>query len=259
MHTLRLSLPALHQELEATVWQPEAPLSDECTIVLLHEGLGSVAMWRQFGQLLANRCGMQVLAYSRQGYGQSCSLAMPRTPRFMHHEALAVLPTLLNALAIQDCILVGHSDGASIALLAAPHVQKVKAVVSMAAHVVVEPITVESIRTALKQYEDPASGLRARLARYHADVDGAFYGWARVWLSEDFLHWTIEADIAGSLCPVLAIQGEQDQYGTMEQLQRIAQALPQTQVLALPNCQHSPHIDQTERVLEEIAKVCARA
>jgi pimeloyl-ACP methyl ester carboxylesterase len=259
MHSTRLSLPFLNLELETICWQPECRQTSQRSLLLLHEGLGSVAMWRQFGQILANRCGMKVLAYSREGYGKSCALQMPRTPQFMHREAHLVLPALLNALKLEDCILLGHSDGASIALLAAPQLPQVKAVVSMAAHVFVEAITVESIREALRLYEDPDSGFRARLARYHADVDGAFYGWTDVWLSADFLHWNIEEDIAGSPCPVLAIQGEQDQYGTMKQLQCIARALPQTQLLALPNCQHSPHLEQAERVLEEIVKVCVRA
>jgi pimeloyl-ACP methyl ester carboxylesterase len=259
MSSSRLCLPLLHQEVETTYWWPEAPPRSSRTLVLLHEGLGSVAMWRQFGQLLANQSGMKVLAYSREGYGTSSALPAPRTARFMHREALEVLPALLKTLDIQDCVLVGHSDGASIALLAAARLPQVKAVVSMAAHVFVEAITLESIRLALQLYEDPASGLRTRLARYHADVDGAFYGWAQVWLSAEFLPWNIEADIAGALCPVLAIQGEQDQYGTMAQVQGIARALPQTQLLALPNCQHSPHVDQTARVIEEIVKVCTRA
>jgi pimeloyl-ACP methyl ester carboxylesterase len=255
MSSTRLALPELQQDLETALWQPEGRLLSARTVVLLHEGLGSVAMWRQFGQTLANRCGMQVLAYSRQGYGASSALSGPRTARFMHREAHEVLPALLRARGVQDCVLVGHSDGASIALLAAAHLPQVKAVVSMAAHVLVEPVTVQSIEHALRLYEDPAGGLRERLARYHANVDGAFYGWARVWLSREFLDWNIEEDIAGIRCPVLAMQGEQDQYGTPAQLQCIRRAVPHAQVLLLPNCQHSPHLDQTERVLEEIVKV----
>jgi pimeloyl-ACP methyl ester carboxylesterase len=259
MSPRRIALPCLHQELDTALWQPVGPLLSARTLVLLHEGLGSVAMWRQFGQTLANRCGMQVLAYSREGYGASSALPGPRTPHFMHREAHEVLPAVLKEFAIQDCILIGHSDGASIALLAAPFLPHVKAVVSMAAHVLVEPVTVKSIQEALELYEDQVSGLRERLARYHTDVDGAFYGWARIWLREDFLLWNIEADITRIQCPVLALQGEQDQYGTMAQLEGIAHAVPHAQVLVLPDCKHSPHVDQTERVLDEILKVCARA
>ena len=190
------------------------------TLVLLHEGLGSVAMWRDFPGRLAHATGCSAVVYSRHGYGKSDPLRGDRAVRYMHDEALNALPALLDNLGIERPILVGHSDGGSIALIhAGAGKRAVTGVVTLAAHVLVEDISVASIAAAKTAYE--ATDLRAKLARYHADVDSAFRGWNRIWLHPDFRAWNIEEYLPRIACPVLAIQGEDDEYGTMEQMRRI--------------------------------------
>jgi pimeloyl-ACP methyl ester carboxylesterase len=221
------------------------------TIVLLHEGLGSISMWRDFPRRVAEVTGHDVLVYSRHGYGRSAPLTAPRPVRFMHDEALVVLPALLDALEIRRPILLGHSDGASIAIIhAGGSGRDVAGLVLLAPHVMVEEISVASIAAARTAY---AQGeLRARLGRHHDDVDGAFRGWNEVWLSPEFRDWTIEEYLPRITCPVLAIQGEDDEYGTMAQLERIGGAIPDAQILKLSRCGHSPHRDRAEDVLEAI-------
>ena len=188
---------------------------DRPTLVLLHEGLGSIAMWRDFPHLLAHATVSRVIVYSRYGYGSSDPLREPRNVRYMHDEALVVLPELLDALSIVNPILVGHSDGGSIALIhAGASGRTVAGVVAMAPHVFVEDISVASIAAARDAYE--ATDLPSRLGRYHADVDGAFRGWNNIWLHPDFRTWNIEEFLPRIACPILAIQGEDDEYGTME-------------------------------------------
>ena len=230
---------------------------DRPTLVLLHEGLGSVAMWRDFPNRLAHATASRVVVYSRHGYGNSDPLLAPRTVRYMHDEAERVLPEFLDALAIERPILVGHSDGASIALIHAGWGGRgVTAVVAMAPHVVVEDISVASIAAARDAYR--TTRMRKRLARYHADVDGAFLGWNDIWLSPAFREWNIEAYLGKIACPILAIQGEDDEYGTMDQLTRIAQAAPDVRRLRLADCRHSPHRDQPVAVLDAIVRFVDR-
>ena len=175
----------------------------------------------------------------------------------MHDEALVVLPELLDALAIERPILVGHSDGGSIALIhAGSAIRPVAAVVTMAAHVLVEDISVASIAAAKTAFE--TTDLRAKLARYHADVDSAFWGWNRIWLDPDFRAWNIEAYLPGIACPVLAIQGEDDEYGTMEQMRRIGAQVRDVELVELEDCRHSPHKDQPEAVLDVITRFVDR-
>ncbi len=227
------------------------------SLVLLHEGLGSVAMWRDFPGRLAHATGCDVVAYSRYGYGRSDPIVAPHGVRYMHDEALVVLPELLDALAVHAPILVGHSDGASIALIhAGAGTRPVRAVVAMAPHVMVEDISIRSIAAAREAFA--TADLRARLARYHADVDSAFRGWNDIWLHPDFRAWNIEEYLPSIACPVLVIQGEDDEYGTMEQVQRIVCAVPDTEVLALADCRHSPHRDQPQAVLEAITRFVDR-
>lgn len=226
-------------------------------VVLLHEGLGCVALWRDFPDKLAQRLKTRVIAYSRFGYGQSDGLRRPRTPRFMHEEALDVLPALLDALAIERPLLIGHSDGASIALIhAASAGRTVAGLVMMAPHVMVEPITVKSIAQIAETYE--RSDLRARLATYHANVDDAFLGWSRIWLSPQFQSWSLGAEVAALRAPSLAIQGEDDEYGTLAQLDALATAPVPPQRMVLAKCRHSPHRDKEAEVLAAIEVLARR-
>jgi len=227
------------------------------TLVLLHEGLGSVAMWRDFPGRLAHAAGCNALVYSRYGYGKSDPLAAPRAVRYMHDEALCALPELLDRLGIERPILVGHSDGGSIALIhAGASKRAVAAVVTLAAHVLVEDVSVSSIAAAKSAYE--STDLRARLARYHADVDSAFWGWNRIWLDPAFRAWNIEEYLPRIDCPVLAIQGEDDEYGTMEQMRRIGAQVKDVELLELEDCRHSPHRDQPDAVLDAVTRFVDR-
>ena len=231
------------------------------TLVLLHEGLGSIAMWRDFPRRLAHATSCSTVVYSRHGYGASDPLTAPRDVRYMHDEALIVLPQLLEALRIDDPILVGHSDGASIALIhagaaSAGDTSGVQAVVAMAPHVVVEDVSIESIEAAKRAYG--TTDLRERLARYHADVDSAFRGWNDIWLDPVFRAWSIEEYLPSITCPVLVIQGEDDEYGTMEQVRRIVRLTPDVEALALRDCRHSPHRDQPRAVIDAITRFVDR-
>jgi pimeloyl-ACP methyl ester carboxylesterase len=227
------------------------------TLVFLHEGLGCIALWREFPRLLAERTGLPALLYSRRGYGRSQGFDEELRPGFMHDEARQVLPALLGRFEVDRPILVGHSDGASIALIyagdAPGHAHQVSiaplALIAMAPHLFVEPVTVESIASIAARFE--ASDLPRRLARYHDDPVRTFGYWTRAWLSPAFLAWNIEAQVAQIRCPVLAIQGHSDEYGTMRQVRRIAELAPQTRVVEIDDCGHSPFIDQPQRVLDE--------
>lgn len=222
------------------------------TLVLLHEGLGSAALWRDFPDRLGKRLRYRVLVYSRYGYGQSDGLLAPRTARFMHEEALDVLPALLDTLAIARPLLIGHSDGASIALIhAATSGRPAAGLVLMAPHVFVEEISLRSIARIAEQYEK--TDLRDRLARHHKNVDDAFHGWAKTWLSPDFRGWSLGAEAARLMAPALLIQGADDEYGTLAQIDAIEQVAqgPVTRLI-LDQCGHSPHRDHPERVIEAI-------
>jgi pimeloyl-ACP methyl ester carboxylesterase len=225
--------------------------------VFLHEGLGSIAMWRDFPSRVAHATGCDALVYSRYGYGRSAPLKEPRAVRYMHDEALQALPELLEELGIAAPILVGHSDGGSIALIhAGAGMRPVAGVVTLAAHVMVEAVSVASISSARAAYE--TGELRARLARYHGDVDSAFWGWNRIWLHPDFRAWNIEEYLPRIACPVLAIQGEGDEYGTGEQLERIGSQVADVELLRLEDCRHSPHRDQPRAVVDAIARFVDR-
>jgi pimeloyl-ACP methyl ester carboxylesterase len=221
-------------------------------LVFLHEGLGSIAMWRDFPERVARATRCDAIVYSRYGYGNSDPLTEPRSVRYMHDEAQLGLPRLLDHLAIDRPILIGHSDGGSIALIGAgTGTRAVRAVVTLAAHVLVEDISVASIAAAKSAYE--TTDLRERLAGYHADVDSAFCGWTRIWLAPEFRDWNIGEYLPRIQCPVLAIQGADDEYGTMEQMRRIGAQVRDVELLSLDDCRHSPHRDQPEAVLAAIA------
>jgi pimeloyl-ACP methyl ester carboxylesterase len=225
-------------------------------IVLLHEGLGSVSMWRDFPRQVAEATGRDVLVYSRHGYGRSAPLRGPRSPRFMHAEALVVLPELLDGLGVRRPILLGHSDGGSIALIHAGSgvAPAPLGVITMAAHVFVETVSTISIAKARVAYEE--SDLRAKLARFHDDVDGAFYSWNCTWLLPDFIRgFNIEADVARIRCPLTAIQGAEDEYGTTKQLDSIrAKSQGRAEIVLIPDCRHAPHRDQRAGTLAAIQR-----
>ena len=233
------------------------PQSVRPPIVMLHEGLGSIALWRDFPQRLADATGRRTLAYSRYGYGQSDPLTEPRRVDFMHTEALEALPQLLDVLAIRDPVLFGHSDGGSIALVHAACAQRpVSAVVALAPHVFVEAYAIASISAARRMYLE--GDLRPKLARYHHDVESAFWGWNDIWLHPDFSAWNIETLLAAIAGRVLAIQGVDDEYGTMEQLDRLERGVRDLRRLELEHCGHSPHRDQPDAVLTAVADFLAR-
>lgn len=221
------------------------------TLVLLHEGLGCVALWRDFPARLAEATGCGVLAYSRQGYGRSDPCPLPRPLDYMTDEAVRVLPAVLDEIGLRQGTLVGHSDGASIAALHAGLVRdpRIAGVVLMAPHFFTEPMGLRSIAEARTAYAE--GDLRPRLAKYHAHVDAAFRGWNDAWLDPGFERWDIRGALAGITVPVLAIQGEADQYGTRAQVDVVAERVPAAvEVAMLPECRHSPFLDQPERTLE---------
>jgi pimeloyl-ACP methyl ester carboxylesterase len=241
------TIAATRIEYERIPGDPRLPC-----IVMLHEGLGSVSMWKDFPRLLAAATRSSVVVYSRRGYGRSAPLCEPRSVNYMHEEALIVLPQFLDALEIVSPILFGHSDGGSIALIhAGGSDRRVSGIVALAPHVFVEEVSVTSIAAVKLAYQ--STSLRERLARYHDDVDGAFRGWNDVWLNPAFRAWNIEQYLPRIDCRILAVQGYDDKYGSMEQIDRIARANIGTELLKLPDCGHSPHQDQPEAVLRKVA------
>jgi len=232
--------------------RPQAP-----AMVFLHEGLGSLAMWRDFPQRMADACGCEAIVFSRHGYGRSDPLSAPRDTRYMHDEALIALPALLDALEVDRPFLFGHSDGGSIALIHAGGTRRALAgVIVMAPHVMVEDVALSSIARTGKAFQ--TSDLRQRLGRYHDDVDSAFRGWNDIWLHPDFRDWNIEQYLPSIACPVLALQGENDEYGSMAQIDLIAQGAPDVELVKLANCRHSPHKDQPAAVITAVADFVAR-
>ena len=227
-------------------------------IVFLHEGLGSVSLWTQRGLdwplALCEATGRAGIVYSRRGYGQSEPAATGRnvlTSDYMHRHAWEALPALLAQLNLENPVLVGHSDGATIALLHASR-YPVNACIAMAPHVVVERVAVNAIGRAKRAFE--SGDLRQRLAKHHADVDSAFWQWNDVWLSEAFASFDIRADCRRITAPLLLVQGVDDEYGTMLQLDEIAQAAPHAQQVRLADCGHSPHRDQPDECLQAIIR-----
>ncbi len=234
--------------------EPSAPL-----VVFLHEGLGSVAMWKDFPERLCARAACRGLVYSRPGYGRSTP--RPRAevwaPDFMHRQAYELLPRLLDALGVDAAArppwLFGHSDGGSIALLhAARFPDRVAGAVVLAPHILVEDVSVRSIELARRAYVE--GNLKGRLAGYHDDPDSAFWGWNDAWLNPAFRDWSIEAELSAIRCPLLAIQGVDDEYGTLEQIRGIARRQPDTALVELADCGHSPHRDQPEAVMISVSQ-----
>lgn len=229
-------------------------------LVFLHEGLGSISLWTQRGrswpEAVCQATGRAGLVYSRRGYGRSDPVPDVRgtgrlAPDYMHREAWEVLPALLASQGIHQPVLLGHSDGASIALLHASR-HPVSAVIVMAPHLMVEDIAMQAIGEATSAFE--TGGLREKLARHHADVDSAFWQWNDVWLSPGFRSFDIRPDCRRISAPLLAIQGLGDEYGTLAQLDELALAAPQTVQLRLPDCGHSPQRDQPDNTLEAVVR-----
>ncbi len=238
---------------------PAAAVERQPTLVFLHEGLGSVALWKNFPANVVAATGCPALVYSRFGYGKSDKLAQARKVDYMHREALDVLPEVLDQLGIEAPILIGHSDGASIALIhAGAGKRPLRGVVAMAPHVFVEDITVQSIAEAKTTFQ--STDLAERLGRYHDDVVSTFWGWNDIWLHPDFRRWNIEEYLAGIAVPVLLIQGEDDQYGTVAQVEAIArQVSGPVETVLLPDCAHSPHQSlQKDTTIAAIAGFVAR-
>jgi pimeloyl-ACP methyl ester carboxylesterase len=229
-------------------WHGPPPL-EAPTIVFLHEGLGAISMWRGFPAALCRRLGWGGLVYNRRGYGSSDPLDAPLSSDFMHHEALEVLPRILDRFGISRPVLFGHSDGGSISLIhAGSRLASPAALILEAPHVFVEDVTVRSIADIRDSYR--SSDLRERLRRHHgSNVDNLFDSWTEVWLSETFRGWSIEEYLPAITCPILAIQGRDDQYGTSRQVDAISAGASGTvETLLLDECRHSPHIDQREAV-----------
>ncbi len=224
-------------------------------LVFLHDGLGSLAAWRDFPQRLCDAARCRGLVYSRPGYGGSTPRAADQAwgPDFMHRQAHEVLPALFEALAVDTVRdppwLFGHSDGGSIALLhAARFPARVAGAIVVAPHIMVEDMSIQSIAEARDSYLE--GDLRERLAKYHVDPDSAFWGWNDAWLHPRFRPWSIEDEIAAIRCPLLAVQGVDDPYGTLEQVRGIARRVAQTRLLELADCGHSAHRDQPERLID---------
>jgi pimeloyl-ACP methyl ester carboxylesterase len=235
--------------------------NNNLTLLLLHEGLGCISMWKDFPRQLAQATGCRVLSYSRAGYGGSDPCPLPRPLTFMHDEGLRVLPKVLTEAKIRQAVLVGHSDGASIALINAGGLSdaRIRGLILMAPHVFVEDLTLASIRAAKTAYE--TTDLRQRLAHYHGNnVDCAFLGWNQAWLNPEFRHWNLEHYLAAIRQPVLLIQGEDDNYGTRCQLEKIAAGLPGgAELTLLPDCGHSPFRDRPTATLQAIAGFLANS
>ncbi len=247
----RLRIEKLDCELEFSRLSPARP--GRPTLVFLHEGLGTLALWRSFPHAIAERTGCGALVYSRYGNGFSTPLSRPRAPSYMHDEALVALPLLLAELEIEQPVLVGHSDGGSIALIyAGEHPGAVRAVVLEAPHLFVEELSLHGIAAIRSVYEQ--TDLRERMARYHVDADRTFYGWNDVWLSAEFREWNIEEFVSRVRAPILAIQGLEDEYGTPTQLDALARRAPvPVDRLLLARCGHAPHADRQAYVEAAVA------
>ena len=228
-------------------------------LVFLHEGLGSISMWREFPVQLCQAVGARGLVFSRRGYGRSTPPATGERwrPDYMHDEAKIALPAVFDALGIDTLAhpvtVIGHSDGGSIALLfAAMFPQRVRAVVAIAPHIVVEDLSIRSITKAREAFI--AGDLKQGLARHHDDPEATFLRWNAIWLAPEFRNWSIEREVAGIRCPMLAVQGLDDPYGTLEQIHGIARLAPHTRIVELPDCGHSPHREQPQALIDAVKR-----
>jgi pimeloyl-ACP methyl ester carboxylesterase len=245
------------KRLESAAYGP--PPDAASTIVLLHEGLGCLALWRDFPQKLAAATGFGVFVYSRAGYGRSDPVDLPRPVDYMTREARDVVPIVLGAIGFRRGVLLGHSDGASIAAIYAGLFddRRLKGLVLIAPHLFTEESGLASIAEAKRAYE--TGDLKARLMKYHAHVDAAFLGWNGAWLDPDFRDWTIEEYVERWRAPALIIQGADDQYGTYAQVRAIHKRAPTTvESMMLDNCRHSPQAEQPQATLDAIVAFCKK-
>ncbi|PCH73403.1 MAG: alpha/beta hydrolase [Rhodobacteraceae bacterium] len=229
------------------------------TIIMLHEGLGCLALWRDFPQQVAEQTGMGVFVWSRQGYGQSAPADLPRPVDFMTHEAVDVLPKLLDHIGLRRGILFGHSDGATIAAIHAGSVadMRVRGLILMAPHFFTEPGGLAAIKSARDSFD--TGDMQVRMGKYHRDPVATFHGWNDVWLSPGFRDWNVSDVIDYWRVPVLAIQGREDQYGTLAQIEEIeARITAPLDVEVLDNCRHAPHFEQPDRTLKAVVEFAAR-
>lgn len=251
MSVLQLASKEIHY---ASIRVPN-PMTENCVVVFLHEALGSIGQWRNFPTQLCNEIQLNGLVYEREGHGNSSPFTENRTASYLHDYALDELPQVIeNLIGIdQKVILVGHSDGGSIALIyAAKFPKKVVACITMAAHVVNEPETIDGIEPAIEAYN--AGKLEALKKHHFEKTETLFFAWANTWKSPAFKDWNICEDISGITSPLLSLQGIRDQYGTEKQLTLIKSSVPQAQTMMLDACGHHPHLEQTEKVIEEIKK-----
>lgn len=238
--------------VEATWWGP--PPDQAPTLILLHEGLGCVKLWRDFPAALQAKTGCGVMAYSRFGYGGSDPIALPRPTTYMQQEAMDVLPEVLDKIGVRRAILIGHSDGGSIAAIYAGATQdpRLAGVAMMAAHFFVEDVNIAAIQEIKQTFE--TGDLRDRLARYHQDVDGAFYGWNGAWLDPCFRAFDITGYLEAIRIPVLGLQGDDDPYGSVEQLRVLERhTRAQTETRLVPGARHSPHLEAPTETLSALA------
>jgi pimeloyl-ACP methyl ester carboxylesterase len=250
-----LDLPGQRLEYRMVGPRPDAAP----TLVLLHEGLGCAAMWGDFPERLQAATGAGVFAYSRIGYGHSSPATLPRTLDFMHEEARVTLPRLLDAIGFRKGILIGHSDGASIAAIHGGSVQdhRVRGMVLMAPHFIVEDVTMNAIVAIRKAFD--TTDVRARLQRWHADAVATVHGWSDVWLDNDVRAWDLREDLAYIRVPILIIQGERDNFGTVRQIEIAREeCYCPIEVLLMPGVDHIPHREAPEAVLAAIAGFCHR-
>lgn len=246
------------RRLEGAWWGPAPDAAP--TLVLLHEGLGCVGLWGEFPARLSQATGCGVFAWSRAGYGKSDAVALPRPLTYMHDEARATLPLLLDAIGLRAGALIGHSDGASIALIHAGAVAdpRIRAVSVMAPHVFVEDVSIASIEEARRAYED--GDLRRKLARWHDHVDCAFYGWNGAWLDPGFRTWDLTGFLSEIRVPTQVVQGEADQYGTIAQVRAVESGCgAAVETVILPGVGHSPYREAPEATLEALSDFLSRA
>ncbi len=242
----------------------EQSCPDQPVLVFLHEGLGCIEMWRDFPEEIAARTGYDALVYDRPGHGKSGPMPpFMRDSSYIERESWEILPDVLEQCGVKQCILAGHSDGGTMALLfAARFPGQTAAVITEAAHVFVEPLTVQGIRKAVHAFE--TSDLPEKLARFHGpNLNTVFRRWQTVWLSEEFASWNIEIFLQDIRCPALVIQGADDEYGTLRQVNAIADAVSgSAEALVIPGCAHIPHFQARQTVADAIAefirKICGR-